>query len=95
MYEDFKKWIGDPLDYKYSMYKAAMIYKSENREEGLSIFSRYPIVDEDWVSLGNTPNDLNNRICLKASILIENKLIEVFNTHWTFDYANSNSMAVL
>lgn len=65
-----------PLGYKYYVYQSAMSYVGGEGplrfEEGLAIFSLYPIIESDYLLLYRDDRDpaSHQRICLHAQILL-------------------------
>lgn len=72
------------------VYQPAMSYLNANTpyeriEEGPAVFSKYPIVDTDYLLLSrdpNDPNDSHQRLCLHAVVDVPGwGLIDVYVTH--------------
>eukprot|EP00696_Hemimastix_kukwesjijk_P011363 gnl/Hemi2/24260_TR8148_c0_g1_i2.p1 gnl/Hemi2/24260_TR8148_c0_g1~~gnl/Hemi2/24260_TR8148_c0_g1_i2.p1 ORF type:complete len:306 (-),score=19.76 gnl/Hemi2/24260_TR8148_c0_g1_i2:58-975(-) len=76
-------------EYPYSVYQRAMAFPGTTNEEGLGVFSRYPILDWDYRTLPRvmTSGDANYRICIRALVQTPAGLVTFFVTHMTYDTA--------
>mmetsp|Transcript_19816 Transcript_19816/g.19822 ORF Transcript_19816/g.19822 Transcript_19816/m.19822 type:complete len:191 (+) Transcript_19816:359-931(+) len=71
-------------EYPYHYSHESMIYKNGSTE-GISIISRFPIIDVRTVQLTKAGGDIEERACLKSIIKHPKKNLSVFNTHMTYD----------
>jgi endonuclease/exonuclease/phosphatase family metal-dependent hydrolase len=86
------------LGYKYYTYQPAMSYihahdlyrfsyheefQPIRSEEGVAIFSKYPIIDHSYILLSRNISDSSShqRICLHAKIKVGEKTIDFYDTH--------------
>ncbi|XP_019860338.1 PREDICTED: uncharacterized protein LOC109588632 [Amphimedon queenslandica] len=83
------------------VYQPAMLMGLNPREEeGVAIFSRYPIVSTNTILLPwnrTDPSDFHQRVCLHCTIALPNdKKLEVFNTHLSLsEDAQMNSVKTI
>ncbi|CCI47225.1 unnamed protein product [Albugo candida] len=89
-------------NYQY-VYQAAMHYIDRNDplkrvEEGLAIFSRYPILSSDYILLHrdpNDPNDQHQRICLHAVVYVPDwGRVDVYVTHLSLSKASREQSVI-
>lgn len=65
------------------LHQSAMLYSYPRSEEGLAIFSKYPVIDYSYILLGRDIDDpgSHQRICLYVLVETPIGLIQFFNTH--------------
>jgi endonuclease/exonuclease/phosphatase family metal-dependent hydrolase len=80
---DFLKEKLIPEGYLHFSFQSSMFYQHDNEEEGLGVFSKYPIVESEYILLSRNLNDpmSHQRICMFTEIFFNNQYIQLFNTH--------------
>jgi len=82
------------------IYQPAMVYTHSLPDyeiEGLSFFSKYPILDSNFVSLSKdltNPEDVHQRVCLRALIQTPHGKVNVFVTHMSLNNDSQERNAV-
>lgn len=72
--------------YLYSQTSVSRIFQSSQNEEsreGLAVLSRYPIVDSEVIVLRKREDDKHTRIIQKVSLLINDRVINFTNVHFS------------
>jgi endonuclease/exonuclease/phosphatase family metal-dependent hydrolase len=95
---DFLKEKLIPEGYLHFSFQSSMFYQHDNEEEGLAVFSKYPIIHSEYILLGRNLKDHNShqRICMFTEILFNNQHVQLFNTHLSLNlkmnYKNSKEV---
>lgn len=82
------KYLNGLLDrpYTHSQTSVSRIYQSSDgsqQREGLAALSRHPIIDSEVIVLAKRPDDKHTRIIQNISVLIDGKITNFTNVHFS------------
>lgn len=79
-----------PILSQYQMYFKASVIKYDNQEFGLSTFSKYPIVNSNYILIDS--NHSRTNLVVYNDILFNADTIRVYNVHLASNHLNTNEV---